>query len=237
MMDNLSIFIPMRKGSKRVLNKNSRQFTKEGKSLFEYKISQVIKILDLVNEIVISTDDQEIINQIPISLKENKKFKLVKRDKSLCNSQTKVKDLINHASLVTSGDAIFWIHITSPFVDENDYLKAIKYFREIIHNGTGDSIMSVNPLQQFIWDDDLKEIINVKKEINRWPNTQDLNPLYEINHAFYINTRESYLRNNDRIGINPKLYICKGIKKVDIDWNDEFEIAQNLIKLHEEKSD
>ena len=124
-MDNLSIFIPMRKGSKRVLNKNSRQFTKEGKSLFEYKISQVIKILDLVNEIVISTDDQEIINQIPISLKENKKFKLVKRDKSLCNSQTKVKDLINHASLVTSGDAIFWIHITSPFVDENDYLKAI----------------------------------------------------------------------------------------------------------------
>ena len=45
-MDNLSIFIPMRKGSKRVVNKNSKQFTKEGKSLFEYKISQVIKILD-----------------------------------------------------------------------------------------------------------------------------------------------------------------------------------------------
>ena len=234
--ETISIFIPLRKGSKRILKKNSKPFTMDGQSLFQYKINQVLKILDKVDELVISTDDQEIINQIPNSLKENNKFKLVERLEELCGDKTKVKDLIKHAEAVTTGDIIFWIHVTSPFVDELDFLKAIKKFKEIIKKGEGDSLMSVNSIQQFIWDDKSCDVINNNNQKNRWPNTQDLKPYYEINHAFYMNYRNSYLRDEDRIGKNPGLYICDGIKKIDIDLAEDFEIAQYLIELHKKKN-
>ena len=94
--------------------------------------------------------------------------------------------------------------------------------------------MSVNKIQQFIWDNESKKVINNKSK-NRWPNTQDLSPLYEINHAFYINSRENYLKMKDRIGIKPALYICDGVKSIDIDWPSDFKMAQELIKHYEKK--
>ncbi len=45
--------------------------------------------------------------------------------------------------------------------------------------------MSVTEIKQFIWSDREKKIINADKSIDaKWVQTQDLEPLYEINHAF-----------------------------------------------------
>jgi N-acylneuraminate cytidylyltransferase len=89
--------------------------------------------------------------------------------------------------------------------------------------------MSVNRIQQFIWSDKEKCVINTDRTVNPWPNTQDLDPLYEINHAFYINSRHNYLTHGDRIGRAPALYVCEGLRKIDIDWQDDFEIARSLM--------
>ena len=97
-----------------------------------------------------------------------------------------------------------------------------------------DSIMSVNKLQQFIWDQKKKIVINVDRSVNPWPNTQDLEPLFEVNHAFYINSRKNYISKKDRIGSRPLLYLCEGVAKIDIDWPDDFKMAQALIS-HAEK--
>ena len=94
--------------------------------------------------------------------------------------------------------------------------------------------MSVNKIQQFIWDDSQRVIINNKNKANKWPNTQDLEPLYEINHAFYINSRKNYINMKDRIGLKPSIYICDGIKSIDIDWPNDFKMAQELIQFYEQ---
>jgi len=235
-MKNISIFLPVRAGSKRVLNKNTRPFHPNGQNLFEYKLSQIEKIKDEVSEIVISTNDQEIINQIPERLKSSN-IRLVIRSDELCSATTKVQDLINHAADVTTGDVIFWLHVTSPFLDEKDYRAAIKQYENVVNNQTADSLISVNKIQQFIWNEKEKRVINVDRNVNPWPNTQDLEPLYEINHAFYINSRKNYNELNDRIGKSPALYVCEGLKKIDIDWHDDFIIAQQLISLYEDGTD
>ncbi len=224
-----SIFFPLRAGSTRAVRKNTRPFLKDGTSLFQHKIKQLIltqQCLPDIVEIIISTNDPEVIEQAAPYLSES--VKLVARPESLCMSTTKVSDLISYVPSVVRADYIFWVHATSPFISSDDYIEAFSIYRNSIALGCNDSMMSVNEIRQFIWDASTKNVINVDRSINPWPNTQDLKPLYEINHAFYISSKANYLNFNDRIGKNPNLYVCEGSKKIDIDWEEDFRIAQVL---------
>ena len=226
-----SIFLPMRSGSTRAPRKNTRPFLDSGDSLFQNKMKSLVMLCERsdVIEIIISSNDEEVLSQAAPYLSE--KIKIDKRPDELCMSNTKVVDLINYVPAVTSGQHILWLHVTSPFINFDDYDSALNiYIEEVLTKKTHDSIMSVNKLQQFIWSDYDKKVINVNREKNPWPNTQDLDPLYEINHAFYISSKSSYKKLNDRIGVNPYLYICDGIKKIDIDWEEDFRLAQKVAR-------
>ncbi|MCC1495974.1 cytidylyltransferase domain-containing protein [Alcanivorax sp. 1008] len=222
----VSVFLPMRAGSARVRDKNSRPFLKSGDSLFQLKMRAVVDLakMDAIEEVVISTNDRCIIEQA--SEFSGGKIKVLERPGELCLSTTKVVDLINYVPSVCKGDHIFWLHVTSPFFGFEEYKQALEMYFQAISDGQFDSLMSVNEIRQFIWDDSKKEVINVDRRVNRWPNTQDIAPLYEINHAFYIASRLVYQGLNDRIGESPKLFICDGLLKMDIDWEEDFRVAK-----------
>lgn len=228
-MQGISVFFPLRSGSQRVVGKNTRPFLADGTSIFQHKMNQVTKILDLVDEVIISTDDELVKEQATPFL--GRKIKLDSRPQELCLSTTKVIDLINYVPKVVNYEHILWLHATAPFVDELDYKKALSLYEEHVIKGENDSIMSVNKLQQFIWNDVSKRVINVDRNINPWPNTQDLEPLYEINHAFYISSKDNYFKLNDRIGLNPYLFVTESFKKIDIDWEEDFEVASQIAKI------
>lgn len=221
-----SIFFPLRSGSQRVINKNSRPFLKTGESLFQLKMKHVARLADefeKVCEVVISTDDQLVLTQAEPFLSD--KIKIDLRPRHLCLSTTKVQDLIDYVPSIVFGEHVFWLHATSPFVGYEDYVKALVQYEDCLGKGC-DSLMSVNKIQQFIWDAKLSKVINVDRGINPWPNTQDLAPLYEINHAFYISSKANYIALRDRIGRSPSLYLCDGIKSIDIDLEDDFSMAK-----------
>jgi len=222
----LSIVLPIRKGSQRVKNKNIRPFSKEGKSLTELKITELLKI-EKVDEIVITSNYEEAIAQVEAIAKDDSRVTIDKRPEHLCSSQTIVKELIEYMPTITKGEHILWLHVTSPFVKAEDYEKAIEEYFEALENGY-DSIMSVTEIRNFLWSDKNKKIINAPKSENIWIQTQELEPLYEINHAFYINSRKNYLKMSNRIGKNPYLYVMKGSKVIDIDWEDDFELARKI---------
>lgn len=228
---NISVFLPLRAGSTRSIRKNTRPFLSTGESLFQIKMKELLKLVDncSIVEIIISTNDDEVIEQaLPFC---SKKIKIIRRPNELCQSSTKVVDLINYVPTIISGNHIFWIHVTSPFLNYEDYKKALDFYsKSVVETSEFDSLMSVNKIQQFIWDDSMKKVINANRDINPWPNTQNLEPLYEINHGFYISSKENYLELNDRIGVSPALFICEGIKKIDIDWEEDFKLAQQLTK-------
>ncbi|MEO1081856.1 MAG: acylneuraminate cytidylyltransferase family protein [Pseudomonadota bacterium] len=226
MNQSMSVFLPLRSGSERVKGKNVRPFLEDGTSLFQLKMRQLIALEDSVDEIVISTDDAEVMEQSQPFL--STKVHLIERPKHLCLSSTRVSDLIDYVPTVVQGDHIFWLHVTAPFVNGSDYQQAIDCYREEVLGGDHDSIMSVNKIQQFIWDDRSKKIVNCDREINPWPSTQDLDPLYEINHAYYISSRHNYLSLGDRIGKDPYLVCMDSIKKVDIDWPEDFDLASRI---------
>ena len=236
MSKNVSVFFPLRKGSERVIGKNSRKFTEDGRSLFQVKIEQLIK-LEFVTEIIVSTNDEAVMAQASEFSSKDARVKLVIRPDHLCTSSTKVQDLIDYVPTVVSSDHILWVHATSPFVDDTDYAFAIKEYFESTEAGSRDSLMSVSKVQQFIWDDVTKNIINWDRSKNPWPNTQHLTPLYEINHAFYISSKFNYLNLKDRIGVNPGLFVLDGEKKIDVDWDSDFVFAQLVHKAKSLASD
>jgi CMP-N-acetylneuraminic acid synthetase len=227
-MDGFSAFFPLRAGSSRVIGKNTRPFHPDGRSLFQVKLDQIATLSDHFLEVVISTNDEAVIAQFPAKL-EGSNIRIERRPVALCQSTTKVQDLIDYVPTVTRGEWVFWFHATSPFVDATDYESALAQCEREVFNGDNDSLMSVNRLQQFIWNDRERRVINTDRTNNPWPNTQDLDPLYEINHAFYINSRRNYLEFGDRIGRKPALYVCEGLRKIDIDWQDDFDMACSLL--------
>jgi len=125
--------------------------------------------------------------------------------------------------LVKTG-VVVWTHTTSPFVDKNVYEDTIeKYLKNLTKY---DSLMTVTRLKKFIWDG--SGPVNYDRNKEKWPQTQVINPLYEVNSGVFILDLKDYDKYKDRIGINPFLYTLNWKQSFDIDWKEDFEIAEIL---------
>lgn len=225
MSKDVSIFLPTRKGSERAKNKNTRDFCSIKGGLLHLKLTTLLKLRNF-SELVLSTNDEKSVDVA--SLFNDSRIRIDHRPESLCLSETKVEDLIRYVPSCIKSEHILWTHVTAPFLDDQDYSNALdKYFFNF-DNQQFDSLLSVTKLQQFIWDNELRKMINFDISNGNWPRTQDLKPLYEVNHAFYINSRENYLKYNNRISPNLDIFEIDKIKSFDIDWEEDFMIAESI---------
>jgi N-acylneuraminate cytidylyltransferase len=227
--ERIAFFLPTRKGSERVSNKNTRPFAGIQGGLLAVKLRQLLAVSQ-VEEIVLSTNDER---SIEIALSFNaEKIRVVERPEYLCLSSTNIVDFINYIPTIVHTEHIFWVHTTAPFVDANVYESALRTYKELVlQKNLYDSMLSVTKIQQFIWDKEKNTCINHNRLAVKWPRTQDLQPLYEINHAFYINSIDNYLKLNDRIGDRPYLYELDKLQSLDIDWGDDFALAEALYRI------
>ena len=217
----ISIVVPVRKGSQRVVGKNTRDFFDIEGGLTFIKISQLVQVKN-IDEIIISTDDDKV-KKIAL-LFNDERIVIDDRPEFLALSKTTTIELINYMfSLVKTG-VVVWTHTTSPFVDKNVYEDTIeKYLKNLTKY---DSLMTVTRLKKFIWDG--SGPVNYDRNREKWPQTQVINPLYEVNSGVFILDLKDYDKYKDRIGINPFLYTLNWKQSFDIDWKEDFEIAEIL---------
>ena len=64
----------------------------------------------------------------------------------------------------------------------------------------------------------------------RIPRTQDLNPLYDEVSAAYVFTKEVFEKYKRRIGKHPYITEVSGIECIDIDYPEDFLIADAVYK-------
>ncbi len=220
-MNNIVAFLPMRRGSERVPNKNTRNFSGIEDGLTFIKISQLLKV-KRIYKIIISTNDDKV-KKIANSFNNNK-IVIIDRAEELSSSNTSTDELIKYVPTIVSSNFILWTHTTSPFIDENTYDDMIdKFFQNI---DKFDSLMSVTMIQKFLWDDNGP--INDDRKIEKWPRTQTIKPIYEVNSGAFIASIDVYKYLKDRIGLNPFLYKLDGKQSFDIDWEDDFDMAEIL---------
>jgi CMP-N-acetylneuraminic acid synthetase len=217
----IDVFLPCRGSSSRIKNKNIKKFSNKKFGLFELKISQLLLTKNIRN-IIVSTNDKLILNFL--KKKKYKKIIIDKRNDKLCLNSTSTDKLIKYVPKLIKADHILWTHVTSPFFDNLDYKKAIAMYKKNIKKY--DSLMGVSKVQDFIYDK--KKPINFNKKKEKWPRTQTLKMLYAVNNSIFLSSRKNYLKLNDRIGKKPFLMEINKIKSFDIDWPDDFKIAERI---------
>lgn len=221
----ISVFLPTRKGSERVINKNTRDFAGIEGGLLKLKLTQLLSS-HVIYEIILSTDDPSSI--IVAESFQSKRIKIIERPEDLALSSTSLVDLVRYVPTICKSEHILWTHVTSPFVIADDY-NAIceKYLRQL--KVGHDSLMTVKPIRNFIWDKHQNDLIN-RINNEKWPRTQDLKVYYEIDSAVFLSSRANYLKYDNRLGKYPYLYEMDGIKSFDVDWEEDFKLAEILFK-------
>lgn len=225
MKRDICFFLPTRKGSQRVKSKNTRSFAGIQGGILELKLRQLMDSKTL-SSIVLSTNDElsmEIAHNID---PKQVKIKVIKRPEELCLDTTVLTDLIKYVPTIVEEKHIIWGHTTTPFVNAKDYDNGIEQYFNKLKEGF-DSLISVMPLQNFLLDGEAK-VFNYDAGVNRWPRTQDLPTLYEVNHAMFITSRNIYQQDHNRVGVKPFLYEQDKIKSFDIDWVEDFLIAEAI---------
>jgi CMP-N-acetylneuraminic acid synthetase len=218
----ITVFLPCRKGSQRIPNKNIKPFAGYEMGLLELKISQLLAVNE-IDQIVLSSNDEAILDY-GYKL-ANSRLKVHERDNALGSNETSTDDVIRLASSLIGDGDVLWTHVTSPFFGSADYVKAIKTYNKVLDEGY-DSLMSVSVVHGFLWNK--HEAINYDRNIEKWPRTQTIEPLFEINSALFLSSSKNYQQYQDRIGQKPFLFETEKICGFDIDWPDDFLIAESI---------
>lgn len=90
-MEKIVFFLPTRKGSERVKNKNTRPFAGIEGGLVENKIKQLLES-KRIDEIIFSSNDEQCIN-IAEKYAYDKRLRIIPRPNELCLSTTNLPDL------------------------------------------------------------------------------------------------------------------------------------------------
>lgn len=219
-MNKVSVLVPMKDHSERVTDKNLKNFN--GVPLC-FKILNVLEKLKYASEILVNTDSDRISNLIS---KNFPSIKIIKRPKEICGDLVSMNTIIKHDLSHSEGEFFLQTHSTNPLLKLSTLEKAIETFFKSL--GKYDSLFSVTSYRSRFFDFKGSAI---NHDLSKLLRTQDLHPVYEENSCFYIFSKSSFESNGyNRIGKKPMMFEVDKVEAIDIDWPDDFRIAELLDK-------
>lgn len=212
---NYTAIIPVRKGSRRLKNKNIAPFADS--TLLEYKIEQ-LKRVEAIDSIVVSSDCEEM-----LSLSSKLGVGIHKRAIEYCDEKTKTfGEVVEHICSSVDGNNIIWATCTSPLVEPSHYNNAISIYEEALVNGY-DSLMSVEEFRRYLWTK--SGPLNYELGVKHVP-SQELEPLYRVTDGILIAPRSKMVEWKYFHGVNPFMHIIDKRASIDIDDALDMECAK-----------
>lgn len=211
-------FIPARKGSSRVVNKNLKQIN--GKTLVEITILQALKS-KIFKEIILSSDSNKILK---IGKKLN--IKIIKRSKkNSTNKSTTDEALFETLSNYKNDyDFIVILQVTSP-------LRKISTIKSFINHCLKNKLqccLSVTEISENISFPSNSLFLPLSKNRVR---SQDKKPFLLENGLIYFISKKFFMKNK-KIFINNKcnIFITEKYESIDINNKKDYIIAKKLYK-------
>jgi CMP-N-acetylneuraminic acid synthetase len=201
--------VPMKLNNERLPNKNTKRFD-NGQPLCWY-ILDTLKKVPGIDAIYVYCSNPAIQDFIPDGIR------YLKRSENLDTSQTKMNEVLRCFAADVDADIYLMTHATSPFVRADSIAKALAQ----VQSGRHDSALAVRKIQEFLWQDNQP----LNYDLANIPRTQDLPVIYSETSGFYIYEKAIIACHNRRIGFNPYLQEVSGIEALDIDEQDDFDIA------------
>lgn len=210
----------MKGHSERVPHKNIRSLY--GKPAC-YWVLDALRQCKYVDEIIVNTDCEKIAETV---MKEFSDIvNVLMRPDYLKGDAVSIQPLIAHDLANSDGEYYFQTHSTNPCVLPETYDKAVEaYFANLDKH---DALFSVTPVQQRYYWPDGRAVNHDPKHLIQ---TQKLEPLYEENSCFYIFSKETNLKTENRLGSNPMMFPISEIEAADIDNVEDFLWAEFILR-------
>ena len=215
MSEKFVALIPVRKGSKRVVDKNIRPFGNS--SLLEIKIN-VLKKISTIDEIVVNSDCEKM-----LGMAKKMGVSTFKREDYYASSTVNNSEFFEHIARNTNAKNIMYTPVTCPFIKEKTYYDAIEKFKK---SSDFDSLVTVFPVNHHMWLDNKPINYDPKNS----PNSQDLPNILAISYGISIISKDLMIKQRNVVGKKPFFYKLNEIESVDIDTELEFEFAEFLYK-------
>jgi CMP-N-acetylneuraminic acid synthetase len=213
-MPTITALVPMRHHSERVPGKNYRVLA--GKPLFHH-ILDTLRAVPEIKQIVVDTDSPTILEGLARHYPE---VLALERPEHLRAGDIPMNDVLLHDTSQSPGDFYLQTHSTNPLLEAHTISRAIQALLGAYP--TYDSLFSVTRLQTRLWD-------QLGRAVNHNPavllRTQDLPPIYEENSCLYLFTRQTLLERHNRLGNRPLMFEISRQEALDIDEEQDFEIA------------
>lgn len=208
-------FVPIRLNSKRVAGKNLKMLG--DKPLLRYILDTLVKV-KRIDDVYVFCSSEDIISYLPDGVK------FLKRPEFLDRDETLGKEIYEEFTKTIDADVYILAHTTSPFMKVETVEDALNKILDEDY----DSAFSAEKIQTFAWfkgealNYDLKEI----------PRTQTIEPVYVETSAFFMFKRDVWKVHKQRIGFKPYMALVDKIEGVDIDWPEDFEFAEKILKTY-----
>ncbi|WP_394200981.1 cytidylyltransferase domain-containing protein [Marinagarivorans algicola] len=228
---DLGVVIPVRLGSSRVTQKALLPVGKSRVSLLAWKIRQIKKILNTDN-IYISTEAQELKD---IAIAEG--VQVHHRDYHLADGhKATFSEVITGIVKDIPHEHIAWVTAVVPLMSPQEYLGAFESYQAnvVAKNPAFDSLISVNLLKEYFWNDDGPINYEANK---RHTISQELPNIYRVTNGLYMAPKEQMLKKEYLIGDNPHKYVVSKMAGIDIDEYEDYEMSQGLFDFYIQEHD
>lgn len=219
-------FIPLRKNSKGIKNKNKRKMV--GRPLFTWVLGEAI-FSDL-DEVFVFTDDENIISFINREYSWTSKVKALSRSKESASDKASTESaILEFCNIINYDFDLFCLlQATSPITTRNDINNCINK----LTNDKYDSALTVAKTHRFIWNEDGTPI---NYDIFKRPRRQDFDGLLVENGAVYITTKTSLNKTKNRLGNKIAIVKMDNESLHEIDSESDWIIIEQLL-INRQKS-
>ena len=205
-------FVPIKLNNQRTPGKNTKKFD-DGTPLLTLFLKTLVEVKGLDSIYVFCSDE---------SIKEYliQGVNFLKRPEYLDTQKATPQNIIYEFMKRIDADVYAVCHCTSPFVKREHFEECIKTAK----SDDFDSSFTAERLQHLMWTENKP----LNFDPSNIPRTQDLPIYYSEISAMYAFKKEVFMKYKRRIGIHPHITVVSGIECVDIDYPEDFEIANAI---------
>ena len=204
--------IPIKLNNERVPGKNIKKF-EDGTPLMSL-IQKACLGAKKVDEVYVYCSNPNVKDYLEDGVKYLQRPDFLDTNKVNCN------DIIREFMKEVDADIYVVSHATGPFTQSNSIDACV----DAVASGEYDSAFLARRLQEFLW----CKGTAMNFDIQHFPRTQDLEPIYSEAPGAYVFSKDTFTKYDRRVGMHPYIHEISEIESRDIDYPDDFDIANAI---------
>lgn len=206
--------IPIKLHSSRLPNKNIKPFF-DGTPLMAF-IQKTCLASSMIDEVYVYCSDESVRPYVIDGVK------LLKRPEYLDGDSINANDIIREFMKSVEADIYVNAHTTSPFARTESINECISR----VASGEFDSAFCAEAVRTFMWQNGKP----INFDPSHFPRTQDLPLILAETSIAYVFPKETFTKYNRRVGVKPYVHKVSKIEALDIDYPEDFAIANAVYR-------